>query len=207
MDGTVVKKFIARYGERELVESSIEEMQRFIVDRRRPDFADEDILCIKFLQSDNEAMEYAEESSWFINPAYVKGFTMFNRIPAIDEALLEEEGDRCCSYVDAEELLNADEVDDDVAMEFASTFGYSPNESYGPKMAAEFLPEILVLQPNYPKICMLEEYQHFYSELLKHSLSTISHEEKLNLFLEYLKCYTYHAKTLVVPNYLKNKDN
>lgn len=207
MDGTVVKKLIARYGERELVESSVEEMQRFIVDRRRPDFDGRDILCIKFLQSDNESMEYAEESSWFINPAYVKGFTMFNRILDIDDSLLEEEGDRCYSYVDAKEFLSSDDVDDDVAMEFASTFGYSPNESYGPKMAAEFLPEILVLQPNYPNNCMLEEYQRFYSELLKYSLTAISHEEKLNLFLKYLRISKYCEKAKVVPEYLESKAN
>ncbi len=62
-----VQKLIARDGEREIVESSQEEMQRFIVEEIRPEFKDSRVLCVKFLQevSDDEP----EESPWFINPA------------------------------------------------------------------------------------------------------------------------------------------
>ncbi|MBQ8042693.1 MAG: hypothetical protein IJ272_00890 [Clostridia bacterium] len=201
----VVKKIVARDGERELIDSSSEEMQRFIVDRQRPDFDDESILCVKFLQSDSDSMEFAEESSWFINPVHVKGFAMFDRIPSMDEAILEEDDTCCCSYVDADETICNGDVDDEIAMEFASTFGYSPNEAYGPKMAAEFLPEILILQPQFPNECMLEEYQRFYGELLKHGLSALPHEEKLNLFSKYLKCEKFCKKPQVIIEYLKAK--
>lgn len=200
-----VKKLIARYGERELVDSSIEEMQRFIVDRQRPSFEDDSILCIKFLQSDNESMEAAEESSWFINPCYVEGFAMYNRIPALDAAAYEQDVESCLSYVDANEAICNGDVDDDTAMEFASTFGYSPNESYGPKMAAEFLPEILVLQPQYPEICILEQYQRFYGELLKYSLSTISYEDKLKLFNQFMQCKRYCERPEIFTDYMQKQ--
>lgn len=200
-----VKKLIARYGERELVDSSAEEQQRFIVDRERPDFEDESILCIKFLQSDNESMEAAEESSWFINPCYVQGFAIYNRIPSLDAAVYEQDEEGCLSYVDADETTCYGDVDDEVAMEFASTFGYSPNESYGPKMAAEFLPEILVLQPKHPDICILTHYQRFYAELLKYNLSTISHEDKLKLFNQFMQCKRYCERPEIFTDYLKNK--
>lgn len=204
MYGTIVKKLIARNGERELVDSSPEEQQQFIVDRKRPDFKDDSVLCIKFLVAGSESMEAAEESSWFINPIYVERFTIFNSAAQDDIILLDS--DPCCSYVDSVEgLPNYRDIDDDVAMEFASTFGYSPCESYGPKMAAEFLPEILVLQPQFPDKCMLEEYQSFYAELLKYSLTTIYHEEKIKLFIKYLDAPNYHEQSLVVPQYLTDK--
>ena len=187
---TFVKKLVARYGERELVDSSIEERQNFIVDKRRPDFIDDSILCIKFLQSDNESMEAADESSWFINPCYVEGFAMYNYIPSFNEEVDDDEQDKkpLPSYVDADETICISDIDDEVAMEFASTFGYSPNESYGPKMAAEFLPEILILQPQNPTVCIFEQYQKFYAYLLKHNLSLLSHEERLKLFFQFMQC-------------------
>ena len=200
-----VKKLVARYGERELVDSSVEEMQRFIVDRDRPDFEDESILCIKFLQSDSESMEAAEESSWFINPCYVQGFTMYNRIPSLDVPAYEQDTEESLSYVDADETICRGDVDDDVAMEFAATFGYSPNESYGPKMAAEFLPEILILQPQHPEICVLSQYQRFYAELLKYNLSTIPHEDKLKLFTQFILSTRYCERPEIFTDYLKNK--
>ena len=63
-----VKKVIARCGEREIVPSSQEEMQRFVVEGIRPDFDDDSILCIKFLQSSGD--EEPEESRWYINPTH-----------------------------------------------------------------------------------------------------------------------------------------
>jgi len=199
-----VKKLIARYGERELVDSSIEERHHFIVDRERPDFKDQSILCIKFLQSDNESMEAAEESSWFINPCCVDGFAMYNRIPAMDAAAYNHEVEVSLSYVDADETVCYGNVDDDTAMEFASTYGYSPNESYGPKMAAEFLPEILVLQPQHPEICIFEQYQRFYGELLKYNLSAISYEEKLKLFTKFMKSKRYCERPEIFTEYGKS---
>lgn len=63
-----VQKVIARDGEREIVPSSTEEMHRFIVEGIRPEFEDEKVLCIKFLQSCCEDDEDPEESPWYINP-------------------------------------------------------------------------------------------------------------------------------------------
>ena len=207
MYSTIVKKLIARNGERELVDSSLEEKQQFIVDRKRPDFEDDEILCIKFLDADSESMEGAEESSWFINPIYVERFTMFNHVQNVGENIFITD-EPCCSYTDStEELLSDRDIDDEIAMELASTFAYSPCESYGPKMAAEFLPEILVLQPQFPNNCMFRKYQSFYAELLKYNLTTISHEEKLKLFIKFLKCNRQCQADQVIPQYLKNRIN
>lgn len=60
-------KIIARDGEREILPSSLEEMQNFIVWENRSDFDDESIIGIKFiLTSDGEN----EETCWYINPTY-----------------------------------------------------------------------------------------------------------------------------------------
>lgn len=63
-----VKKVIARNGEREVVPSSTEEMHNFIVEGIRPEFEDESVICIKFLQSCCDDDDDPEESPWYINP-------------------------------------------------------------------------------------------------------------------------------------------
>ena len=64
----LVKKVIARDGEREIVPSSAEEMHNFIVAGIRPEFQDKNVLCVKFRQSCCEEDEDYEDSSWYINP-------------------------------------------------------------------------------------------------------------------------------------------
>lgn len=64
----IVKKVIARDGEREIVPSSVEEMHTFVVEEMRPEFEDPHTLCVKFIQTyDEEANEF-EEGYWYINP-------------------------------------------------------------------------------------------------------------------------------------------
>ena len=66
-----IKKIIASNGEREVLNSSAEEMHRFIMDNIRPEFADPYVLCVKFTESIFEDAESEDASSWFINPIYV----------------------------------------------------------------------------------------------------------------------------------------
>lgn len=193
---TIVKKMIARNGEREIVDSSPEEKHQFIVERQRPDFDDESILCIKFLDSDTESMEFAEESSWFVNPIYAERLTVINQDTNFDDY-------DTCNY--ESEFLDTKDVDDVTAMEFASIFGYSPCEAYGPKMASEFLPEVLLLQAQFPDTSMLGEYQEFYADLLKYGISNATFTVKLMLFCKYIKCESYQEKMAVVPQFLKTK--
>lgn len=72
MFDSVVKKIIARMGEREVVMSSYDEMQAFIEGGTRPDFSDDTIVCIKFLVLSGESPEDAEETSWYINELYAE---------------------------------------------------------------------------------------------------------------------------------------
>lgn len=65
-----ITKIIARNGERELVTSSAEEMQLFIMDNIRPEFYDPSVLCVKFTENICEDEESEDASSWFINPIY-----------------------------------------------------------------------------------------------------------------------------------------
>lgn len=66
----LIKKVIAKDGERDVVESSQEEMHQFIVERIRPEFNDPHVLCVKFLYCFCEEDDDPEESAWFINPEY-----------------------------------------------------------------------------------------------------------------------------------------
>ena len=66
----LIKKVIATDGERDVVESSQEEMHEFIVEGIRPEFDDPHVLCVKFLYCICEDDDEPEETSWFINPEY-----------------------------------------------------------------------------------------------------------------------------------------
>lgn len=191
---TQVTKMIARNGEREIIPSSLEEKQQFIVEGKRPEFQDDSILCIKFLDA-IETDEFVGESSWFVNPVYAERF--HNSI-----ATIFEEGE-VCNY---ESAFLGGSFDDKSAMEFASVFGYSPYDAYGPKLASEFLPEVLLLQEEHPGVGVLEEYQDFHSELLKYGLSTATFTLKLMLFCRYLKCESFHEKIEVVPKFIQAID-
>ena len=68
---TVIKKIIAKDCEREIIDSSIEEMERFEIEPNIEEFKDKNILCIKFVISDSEDFENAEETNWYINPYYI----------------------------------------------------------------------------------------------------------------------------------------
>jgi len=64
-----IQKVIARDGEREIVKCDTEEMHRFVVEGIRPEFNDDRVICVKFLQSCCESEE-PEETVWYINPYY-----------------------------------------------------------------------------------------------------------------------------------------
>lgn len=64
MTNEIIKKVLARDGEREIVDSSPEEMHKFVVEGIRPEFDDEKIICVKFIQPTCEE----DESPWYINP-------------------------------------------------------------------------------------------------------------------------------------------
>lgn len=68
MINMLIKKVIARDGEREIVTSSPEEMHKFVVEGIRPEFEDEKVICVKFLQATYEGDDEPGESPWYINP-------------------------------------------------------------------------------------------------------------------------------------------
>lgn len=174
MYNTIVKKLIARNGERELLTSSSEERHHFVADQWRPEFEDERILGVKFIEADTESLDSAEESSWFINPIYVGSLWLF-------------------ASHEAETSLSA-------FLDGAASADNSCDDISDPQMAAEFLPELLVIQTSYPDISVFEEYQHFYSDLLKHSLMNIPLEEKIQLFVRYMQM-DYNEKEQIILNY------
>ena len=69
MNESIVLKVVARDGEREIIKSDVEEMHKFIVEGIRPDFEDDNVICVKFRQSCGESDE-PEETVWYINPYY-----------------------------------------------------------------------------------------------------------------------------------------
>ena len=67
---SVVQKIVARNGEREVVESSVDEMREFIAKEHAKVFKDEYIIAVKFLISEDGTTENSIETSWFVNPIY-----------------------------------------------------------------------------------------------------------------------------------------
>ncbi len=73
MNGLYIYKTLAYEDELRTVESSEDEFQEFLMGVARPDFANRDVLCVKFLFAIiPDSLEDAEETSWFINPNTVK---------------------------------------------------------------------------------------------------------------------------------------
>lgn len=169
MFDAVIQKIIARYGEREVVDSSAEEMQQFIVEGIRPDFDDRDVLCVSFLIS--EDTEEFESSPWFINPIVVEGSPIFNYIADGDSQFYFPE------HV-------AFQQTDDESMEFFSIFGYSYKESYGPTMASEFLPELLILQQQYPYKNIFQTYEIWLKDSIKYIACDIPDATLLQVFIK-----------------------
>lgn len=81
-----VFKVVALEGERKTVESSYKEMERFI-EGYRPDFKDRNVLCVKFLTSETDSIEGAEETKWYINPDYIPDYS---QIECMDSDFLPE---------------------------------------------------------------------------------------------------------------------
>jgi len=79
-----VRKIIARYGEREVVACSVEEMHYFITDHMRPSFNDDSIIAIKFIIGEDEDIS---ETSWFINPIYSWSLAKLSSISSGDELM------------------------------------------------------------------------------------------------------------------------
>lgn len=73
MNGLYIYKTLAYANELRTVKSSEDEFQEFLMGVARPDFADKDVICIRFLFSlIPECLDDVEETSWIINPNSVK---------------------------------------------------------------------------------------------------------------------------------------
>ncbi len=93
MNEYLIKKVIARDGEREVVVSDQEEMHRFIVEGLRPCFDDIAVLAIKFLYCVCEDDDDPEESVWYVNPYYCSnkhysGYSAYG--PRMDSSFIPE---------------------------------------------------------------------------------------------------------------------
>lgn len=154
MYSSFVKKVIARDGEREIVDSSPEEMLAFIVNRLRPDFSDHNILCVKFLMGFTDNVSEAEETSWFINPLY-----------------LDDENYHTYERNQSGKLIS-----------FIPYY-----DSYAPKMASEFIPEILLMHIDDKVHSIFDYYEKFHISLMQERATHISDEEKYELFVKFLE--------------------
>lgn len=161
-----VRKVIARDCEREYVNSSIEEMEEFIVRRMRNDFADKNIICIKFEEASSEDFSDAQSTSWFINPYYVTDIS----------SLIEDENGRLIAFFDDD----SDELDESIHEAFLYP------DAYGPKMSSEFIPEMFLTDAFYEDSRFLEKYYEFYNQNLDKNLSE---KEFVDNFFKFLEDY------------------
>lgn len=159
-----VRKVIAKDCEREYVNSSLEEMEEFIVRRMRNDFADKDIICIKFEQASLEDFSDAQSTSWFINPYYVKNIS----------SLIEDENGKLIAFFDDD----SDELDESIHEAFLYP------DAYGPKMSSEFIPEILLIDAFNKNSRFLAKYYEFYDKNIDKNLSEKEFVDKFFRFLE-----------------------
>lgn len=153
---TTIKKVIARFEEREILDSSIEELEKFIVSEIRPEFSDDSIIGIKFLACYADSLEDAEETSWFINDVYADKVPELATIHASEDSILD----------------------------FISIYGFSPNTSYGPKIASEFPPELVILTAEHPDEELFEKYQAFNLYPPVDDFEKLTDVEKYSLFVE-----------------------
>ena len=73
MNDLYIYKMLAYPDELVTVPSSDEEFQAFLACVARPDFADRNVICVKFLFSIiPDCVDDAEETTWYINPSAVK---------------------------------------------------------------------------------------------------------------------------------------
>ena len=85
----VIKKIIAKDCEREIVDSSIEEMHNFSVNSCVDEFNDTSILCIKFVSKDSEDSDISDETNWYINPYYIEA-EIDSAIPQMSSEFIPE---------------------------------------------------------------------------------------------------------------------
>lgn len=138
-----------------MVLSSSQEMQEFMIDKIRPDFADDHILAIKFIVATVESFEDADETSWYINPEY-------------------------SSYLVG---LDSHEYDADATDSFSCS-DYFYAQAYGPKLASEFLPELLFMIPNHPTISVLDKYSEF---RMATDITNLDDNERYEAFIDWFK--------------------
>ena len=73
MNGLYIYKTLAYADELRTEKSSEDEFQEFLMGVARPDFADKDVICVRFLFSlIPDCLDDVEETSWIINPNAVK---------------------------------------------------------------------------------------------------------------------------------------
>ena len=86
------KKIVALDGERKEFESTPDEMYKFIVGENRPEFDDVNVIAVRFVISDNPENVGAEQSSWFINPEFMKDLCPDSRYEDDSYFMLESFG-------------------------------------------------------------------------------------------------------------------
>jgi len=73
MNDLYIYKMLAYSDELVTLPSSYDEFQAFLACVARPDFADKNVICVKFLFSIiPDCLDDAEETTWYINPSSVK---------------------------------------------------------------------------------------------------------------------------------------
>lgn len=167
MTNLLIKKVIAKEGEREIVDSSYEEMNRFITNISRPDFSKSDVLCIKFLTSDNEDLKDAEETCWYINPEYSERLRLIR---------INDEKDAEDSVYGTEET----EV-------FYPDYIFITDENNSIQMPSNLLPELLLMFVPDHEESIFDTYVLFEAELIQNGLIDASDKQKYELFVQSLK--------------------
>lgn len=154
----IIKKVIARMGEREVIDCSFEEMQDFVIYNHRPEFLDEHVLCVKFILSLDETMEDTEETCWYVNPVYFQSSLQ----------------------------IKNEFIEDETSFDHFPNPYESRREPLEVKIASEFLPELLLLMPEHPEISILEKYSQFRNNVLFSDSEEASDEKLYELFVQWL---------------------
>lgn len=158
MTNLLFKKIIAKDGERELIDSSYEEMTEFISGMSRQDFMNSDVICIKFLISDNQDFKDAEETCWYINPEFCSKLSLY------------EEGEG---------------KDLDIPVENCyPDYIFVTTENDAIKMPSNMLPELILMYIPGKEESIFEKYVLFEAELMRENLLYAPDSVKLEMFLK-----------------------
>jgi len=160
MTDLLIKKVIAREGEREIIDSSYKEMTQFIAGTSRPEFSRSDVICIKFLFCDSEDLKDAEETCWYINPIFCEKL-----------ASIREHTDDSSFDTEESEVYYPDYI-------FVTT------ENDAIKMPSNMLPELILMYVAGQDKSIFEQYSLFEAELMRQNLLYAPDTQKYELFLK-----------------------